>query len=304
MPEFRFGSCDLEIEQPDRVLQVSIGSARKSVQPGEDVECAVEVRDHRGKPVAGAGVTFYAVDDGVVSLVGFERPDPAQVFLQPVANRVLLGLSLADLLPEDPQDLTFANKGYLIGGGGQEGPVALRENFPGTACWLPSLLTGPDGRVVARFTAPDALTRYRLVAVAAAGPDAFGTAESSVEISKPLMLLPSLGQFANEGDDLVARAVIRNTSGADGDVDVSLKTPAGTEKKMLRIASGASAAADFPLVFNQPGDIDLEWTARMTAGGQTFSDGARTRLPVGSPFGLTGTIQIRGARREEGLYRI
>ncbi|MBJ7258231.1 MAG: hypothetical protein JHD33_01740, partial [Chthoniobacterales bacterium] len=284
MPEFRFGSCDLEIEQPDRVLQVSIGSARKSVQPGEDVECAVEVRDHRGKPVAGAGVTFYAVDDGVVSLVGFERPDPAQVFLQPVANRVLLGLSLADLLPEDPQDLTFANKGYLIGGGGQEGPVALRENFPGTACWLPSLLTGPDGRVVARFTAPDALTRYRLVAVAAAGPDAFGTAESSVEISKPLMLLPSLGQFANEGDDLVARAVIRNATGADGDVDVSLKTPAGTEKKMLRIASGASAAADFPLVFNQPGDIDLEWTARMTAGGQTFSDGARTRLPVGSPM--------------------
>lgn len=284
MPEYRFGSCDLRVEQPGRVLAVSIGSPEKRVQPGEEVECTIQVNDHQGQPMSGAGVTFYAVDDGVVSLVGFERPNPLEVFLQPVANRVLIGLSLADLLPEDPEDLAFGNKGYLIGGGGVDGPVALRENFPGTACWLPSLITGADGKVTARFTAPDALTRYRLVAVAAAGTDAFGSAESEVEIAKPLMLLPSLGQFANEGDDLVARAVIRNETGAEGEVEVALRTPEGMQNKKLRIANGDSAAADFPLKFAQPGDIGLEWTARMTANGKTFSDGAKTLLPVGSPM--------------------
>ncbi|MFM8789681.1 MAG: alpha-2-macroglobulin family protein, partial [Chthoniobacterales bacterium] len=268
MPEFRFGSCTLAIEQPQRELKVAVTPEKARVQPGDDVACVVEVRDHENKPVSGAGVTFYAVDDGVVSLVGFTRPEPGTVFLQPVADRVLVGLNLADFLPEDPDDLEFSNKGYLIGGGGAEGPVALRDNFPGTACWLPSLVTGADGRVNARFTAPDALTRYRIVAVAAAGTDSFGSAESSVEIAKPLMLLPSLGQFANEGDDILARAVIRNQTGADGDVEVTLTTPTGTQNKTLRVANGASSAADFTLNFAQPGGIDLQWTAKMNANGQ------------------------------------
>lgn len=284
VPEFRFGSCELSIDQPERVLKVAVETEKARVLPGEDVAAVVEVRDHLGKPVAGAGVTFYAVDDGVVSLVGFTLPDPGSVFLQPVVNRVLTGLNLVDLLPEDPEDLAFSNKGYLIGGGGNEGPVALRDNFPGTACWLPSLVTGPDGRVKARFTAPDALTRYRLVAVAASGPEAFGSGESSVQISKPLMLLPSLGSFANEGDDLLARAVVRNETGIGGDVEVTIVTPSGTQKKTVQVGNGASAAADFPLNFAQPGDIAIEWTARLAANGQTFTDGARTRLQVGSPM--------------------
>ncbi|MFM8683715.1 MAG: hypothetical protein ACKOEG_08045, partial [Chthoniobacterales bacterium] len=146
MPEFRFGSCTLAIEQPQRELKVAVTPEKARVQPGDDVACVVEVRDHENKPVSGAGVTFYAVDDGVVSLVGFTRPEPGTVFLQPVADRVLIGLNLADFLPEDPDDLEFSNKGYLIGGGGAEGPVALRDNFPGTACWLPSLVTGADER--------------------------------------------------------------------------------------------------------------------------------------------------------------
>jgi len=284
VPEFRFGSCELSIEQPERVLKVSVETEKARVQPGDDVACAIEVQDHEGRPVDGANVTFYAVDDGIVSLVGFTRPDPGSVFLQPVVNRVLTGLSLVDLLPEDPADLEFSNKGYLIGGGGNEGPVALRDNFPGTACWLPSLVTGADGRVKARFTAPDALTRYRLVAVAAAGPEAFGSGESSVEISKPLMILPSLGRFANEGDDLLARAVIRNETGTAGDVEVTLVSPSGTQKKTVTVGNGASSAADFTLAFAQPGEIALEWTARLPANGQTFSDGAKTRLRVGSPM--------------------
>lgn len=284
MPEFRFGNCTLRVDRPQSRLQVAIEKNAERVAPGEEVSAVVAVRDDKGNPVRGAGVTFYAVDDGVLALAGFKRPDPATMFLQPVADRVLTGLSLAQLLPEDPADLEFANKGYLIGGGGEGGPIALRENFPGTAVWLPSLATDADGRVTARFAAPDALTRYRLVAVAAAQADAFGAAESAVAIAKPLMLLPSLGQFANEGDQLVARAVIRNETGADGDADVTLRTPAGTQNKTVRVAQGSSAAADFSLSPTQPGEIALEWTARMTANGRTFTDGAKTLLPVGSPM--------------------
>ncbi len=284
VPEFRYGSCSLTVEQPAAHLKVEVAAARERVQPGEEIAATITVRDHRGQPVPRASVTFYAVDDGVLALTGFKRPDPADVFLAPIPARVLTGLSLTQLLPEDPADLEFSNKGYLIGGGGDAGPVALRENFPGTACWLPSLVTDDRGLVTARFTAPDALTRYRLVAVAASGPGAFGSGESSVNIARPLMILPGIGQFVNAGDKLVARAVVRNETGHDGKVEVSFKTPTSQEKAVLDIPQGASRAADFPLSFADPGTAELEWTATMKAGGTTFADRVKTLLPVRSPM--------------------
>ncbi len=284
IPEFRYGSCSLAVEQPGARLKVEVAAARERVQPGEEIAATITVRDHRGQPVPRASVTFYAVDDGVLALTGFKRPEPADVFLAPIPTRVLTGLSLTQLLPEDPADLEFSNKGYLIGGGGDDGPMALRKNFPGTACWLPSLVTDDQGLVTAHFTAPDALTRYRLVAVAASGPDAFGSGESSVDIARPLMILPGIGQFVNAGDHLVARAVVRNETGRDGKVEVSLKTPASQEKTVLDIPQGASRAADFPLSFAEPGTVELEWSATMKAGGTTFADRVNTLLPVRSPM--------------------
>lgn len=283
-PDFRFGACPLRVDLPSAKLNVAVSSEKPSVMPGEEVAAVITVKDHRGQPVPGAGVTFYAVDDGVLALTGFTRPHPGEVFLAPVGTRVLTGLSLAQLLPEDPEDLEFSNKGYLIGGGGEGGPVALRENFPGTACWMPSLVTDENGRVTARFPAPDALTRYRLIAVAVSGASSFGSAESSVSIARPLMLLPSLGQFANAGDHLVARAVVRNETGLDGTVEVTLTTPASTDKVTLEVPNGSSRAADFKLSFKNPGTADLEWSATMQAGGKTFADRVKTSLPVRSPM--------------------
>ncbi len=283
-PDFRFGVCPLRVDLPSAKLDVAITPEKPGVMPGEEVAAVISVKDHRGKPVSGAGVTFYAVDDGVLALTGFTRPHPAEVFLAPVGTRILTGLSLAQLLPEDPEDLKFSNKGYLIGGGGEGGPVALRENFPGTACWMPSLVTDENGSVTARFPAPDALTRYRLIAVVTSGASSFGSAESSINIARPLMILPSLGQFANAGDHLVARAVVRNETGTDGTVEVTLKTPASTDKVTLDVPNGSSRAADFKLSFKNPGTADLEWSATMDAGGKTFADRVKTTLPVRSPM--------------------
>ena len=47
-------------------------------------------------------------------------------FHQPQALAVQTGTSLQSLLPEDPEELEFTNKGYVIGGGGIE---AMAEDF-------------------------------------------------------------------------------------------------------------------------------------------------------------------------------
>ena len=293
VPEFRYGVCRLNIGDPASRLTVGIAPKSETVEPGEEVAAEVSVRDGNGAAVADAEVTFFAVDDGVLALTGYERPQPQRTFHAPISLGVRTGLSLYELMPEDPADLEFSNKGYLIGGGGLAGPgPKLRTDFPGTAVWLPSLRTDRDGKVTARFPAPDALTRYRLVAVAHAGTNAFGSGESAFNIRKKLMILSALGQIANVGDTIVARAVVRNETGARGTAEVALALDSTAEPAQgaltakLDLQSGEARAVDFPVKLRATGDAGWKWTARLEADGKTFEDAMLASLKVGSPAPL------------------
>jgi uncharacterized protein YfaS (alpha-2-macroglobulin family) len=88
----------------------------------------------------------------------------------------------------------------------------LRKNFVATPFWHATLRTDAEGRVRAEFKAPDSLTRYRVVAVAATKYSQFGVGESAFEINKPIMIESAMPAFANVGDKLVMRAVVHNTT--------------------------------------------------------------------------------------------
>jgi uncharacterized protein YfaS (alpha-2-macroglobulin family) len=291
-PEYRYGLAMLRVSDPAQRLQVEITPARITVEPGDEVDTEVRVRDGAGAAVTDAEVTFFAPDDGILALTGYERPAPGPIFDAPFSLAIRTGLTLFELLPEDPAALEFSNKGYLIGGGGLEGPgLKLRRDFPGTACWFPSLKTDAAGKVRVRFPAPDALTRYRLVAVAHAGAKLFGSGESAFSIRKPLMLLSALGQFANVGDEIIARAVVRNDTGADAVAEVALqldstaepaKPGADATKTRVEMKNGEARAVDFPVRLRAMGKAEWKWNARVEAGGKTFEDHVLAALTVGS----------------------
>lgn len=288
MPDARYGVAMLRVREPDERLNLEVKPAKPEVLPGGDVAVEVLVRNEEGKPVADAEVVLFAPDDGILSITGYERPKPELVFHEPFALAIRTGLTLFGLLPEDPEALEFSNKGYLIGGGGDGmgGPgIKVRRDFPGTAAWFPKLRTDSAGIARAGFNAPDALTRYRLVAVAHAGTKGFGSAESSFAIKQPLMILPGIGQSANVGDELAARAVIRNESGKDGDVDVSLTLDAtaeavspGSLQQRIHVKNGASAAVDFPVRMIAMGSAEWSWSAKL----DSLTDATVSTLKVGS----------------------
>lgn len=307
MPEYRQGICMLSVADPAARLEVTVNPAMSDYQPGEQVETEVVVRDGLGKPMPDAEVTFYAVDDGILALTGYDRPKPFEVFWQPFSLAVRTGLSFLTLLPEDPQDLEFSNKGYLIGGGGLEGPGAkLRTNFPGTLAWLPKLRTDAGGKVVAKFVAPDAITRYRLVAVAHALGKFFGSGEAAFNIRKPLMLLPSIGQFAHNGDSIEARAVVRNDTGGDGEAEVTLlldpltESPKPTTTK-IALRNGESRAVDFQVRFRETGTATWKWSTKLEHGSRIFEDAVQSTFPITSPSLLlreTDVVDLNAKRTD------
>ncbi|MEI9893345.1 MAG: hypothetical protein WDN28_05450 [Chthoniobacter sp.] len=111
-PEYRVGYCKLKVARPDAKLTVYVTPDAPSHRPGDDVQVGAQVLDFAGKPVANAEITLYAVDEGVLSLMGYETPDPLTFFNQERALAVTTGLTLPTLMSEDPEDRAFGNKGY------------------------------------------------------------------------------------------------------------------------------------------------------------------------------------------------
>ena len=102
-------------------------------------------------------------------------------------------------------------------------PIAMRTNFNALAAFVPRLVTDARGHAEARVKLPDNLTRYRVMAVAAANQNQFGSAESDVTARLPLMVRPSAPRFLNFGDRAELPVVLQNQTAEPMTVDVALR---------------------------------------------------------------------------------
>ncbi|MFM2179758.1 MAG: hypothetical protein RL015_3856 [Verrucomicrobiota bacterium] len=308
MPEYKIGYCQLKVESKTKELSIAITPNKAEVKPAESVEISAIVTDHQGKAVGGSEVTLYAVDEGVLSLMKHETPDPSAFFHEDMPLAINNYTSLDDLLPEEIAARERGNKGFLIGGGGDENeaPITLRKNFIATPLWLASGLTNESGKVTISVTAPDNLTRYRIMAVAVGGADLFGSGESAFKINKPLMIEPVVPRFARLGDETLLKAVLHNTTPNEGEVEVTLELDATADfireqrffipasiqapedpkrwKQKVTLKANETSVVAFPVVFNQLGTAQWKWSTRtITWNGAELSDGTVSSLEVTHP---------------------
>jgi uncharacterized protein YfaS (alpha-2-macroglobulin family) len=268
-PVLKLGYCQLVVENTADDLTVEVTAPRPSYRPGVTAELTGLVKTSDGQPAAGAEVTLWAVDEGVLSVMGYENPDPQSEFMPLLPLSVRCGTSLDLYLPEDADQRWYVNKGFLIGDGGQDpgNPDKLRKNFNPLAFWQADLKTGADGRYRAQFTVPDTLTRYRVLALAVSGPRAFGLGTGSLTVNKPLMLEPVVPRFASVGDVLVPKAVLHNTSPWKGTFTVSLecgaesKLSGGSAAQQIELAAGETKSLIWNVQFTHYGDAAWRWRA-------------------------------------------
>src|SRR5206468_3332161 len=103
-----------------------------------------------------------------------------------------------------------------------ETPIALRTDFRALALFAARVPTDASGRAQVPVTVPDSLTRYRVMAVAAAGARSFGAGESTLTARLPLMVRPSPPRFLNFGDRIELPVVVQNQTEAPLAVEVAV----------------------------------------------------------------------------------
>ena len=315
-PNFRLGYTQLIVEDPSTELTIDLETPQSTYQPDDAIDVTATVHDADGQPLPDTEVTLYAVDEGVLSLTGHQTPNPNDTLNAPWDLQIATGQSLGNLHSEDPDELYFGNKGFVIGGGGEGGDGSdanrVRKNFKALAFWRGSLITDRNGRVSASFTAPDNLTEYRLIAVAA-HDNRFASADTPLTIHKPLIVEPALPAFANVGDRIDLRAVLHNNTDKPLTLDVRLKLdhtavfpgldapkyiPAGlddgatatadsrsTRTRRIELAAGETSAITFPVDFKNVGIALWKWSV-LSVNDASLSDHVESSLNVGYPLPL------------------
>lgn len=262
-PAFRMGYASLPINPEARRLAVAVKPSKTALRPGEDLSVDVDVKDRAGKP-ARAEVTLYAVDEGVLSLIGYKTPDPIGVFGAARALKVATIESreaLAKVM--NPFAELGLDKGLDGGGGG--GDSSVRRDFRASAYWGPSLLTDASGHVRASFKLPDSLTTYRIMAVVAGPDDRFGYGEDRVVASRPLMARPAFPRFVRAGDQLEAGVVLTSKGLPKSRVDVEIAaeglTIKGDKKKSVELDASGSVEVRFPIEAPRAGKAKVSFRA-------------------------------------------
>ena len=79
-PAYAVGSINLPVPPKQRTLAVKVAPNVAKLAPGESARLAVEVLDAAGKPVPNAEAAVIVVDEAILSLTGYQFPDPVGVF--------------------------------------------------------------------------------------------------------------------------------------------------------------------------------------------------------------------------------
>ncbi|MBU8913452.1 MAG: alpha-2-macroglobulin [Spirochaetales bacterium] len=256
-----FGITALTVSPAPRTLDVEITPAADVYGPGDEAEVTVRVT-RNGRPVAGAEVTFLAVDRGVLDLINYHVPDPIDFFYAPYKFPLgVLGADSRSLLI-DPVTYEIKN---LQGGDADEGKLQRREDFTPLAVFEPFAETDESGTAVISFTLPDTLTTYRTTAVIV-DENRFGIAERELLVQNPINVRTALPRVLRLRDTSRSGVIVTNIGSEPVDVSVSLDVTGlvieGSSSRSVTVDGNESLEVPFTIVATEKGSAELVFTVR------------------------------------------
>lgn len=276
-PGIRVGVANLRVTPDAKRLTVAVSPDRAEYRPGDSARLRVQVRDAGGRAVR-SEVTLWAVDQGVLSLTGFRTPDPLDLLYQPRGLALTLASTLANVAPQLPEGEKATREPGGGGGGADDG--VLRSRFRTTAFFLGRVVTDNNGIATATAALPDNLTTFRVMAVAVTRGDRFGSGDSTLLVTRPLVARPALPRFVRAGDVVDAGVTINRREGATGRVRVTTSVTGasliGRNRRDVTVEAGRGVDVRFP--FRVPAGNAA--TFRFDAQGGNDRDAVQITIPV------------------------
>lgn len=325
------GFAKVAVLPSTRTLEVQAIPAVAMVSPGGSTNIEIEVRDPSGRPVEDAQVAVVVVDEAVLALSNYQTPDPVSslytrwpqgvlalhsrksVVLTPTVNlgssmgERSLGLGGHGRIVEPRVTVVDYDESELARDGSS---IYTRADLSSLALFAPRVRTDAKGRANVPVKLPDNLTRYRVMAVAAAGENFFGSTESSITARLPLMVRPSAPRFLNYGDTFELSVLLQNQTDAPVDAAVvarATNASIGESAKKVTVPANDRIEVRFPVTTQKVGNARFQFG--VSAPG--FADAIEVEVPVSTPatteaFATYGELDVGATAQAmelpEGVY--
>jgi len=262
-PAFKYGIAEILVGTAGHKLKVEVTTDKPSYPIRAQAQVKLKVTLPNGQPApAGTEVALAAVDEALLELM----PNASWDLLNAMIRHRDYDVETSTAQMQIIGKRHFGKKAAPAGGGGGNFPT--RELFDTLLLWNPRVTLDANGQATLNVPLNDALTSFRIVAVADAvqGPNAglFGTGQVNIRSTQDLQILAGLPPLVREGDRYRASVTLRNTTAQAMEVKLSasVSSSEGAQTmapQTLRIEpNGAQEAAWDALVpFNVK---SLDWT--------------------------------------------
>ena len=280
-PAYRFGMAELRVGIKGHQLDVKVATDKESYPVRGKAQVTITATLPDGKPAANAEVALAAVDQALLELM----PNNSWNLLESMLQRRSWGVETSTAQMELIGRRHYGKKAVAAGGGGGGGQA--RELLDTLLLWEPSIKLDEKGQAKVTVPLNDALTTFKIVAVADSGVGLFGTGSTKISATQDLQIISALPPLVREDDQFRAQISLRNTTKNPMKVEV---TPSATlltlDKQTVDIPANDSREVFWdvtaPAQLTQTRAQALMWVieARDVTNGASGTNGARDALKV------------------------
>lgn len=262
-PAYRLGMTRLDVGWSANRLKVEVKPAQESYKTrGKAVVQVLVTPAGGGAMPADAEIAFTAVDEALLDLHANTSVNVLEQMMQRRGASVITSTAQMQVVGKRH----FGRKSLPPGGGGGRG--AVRELLDSLLLWKARVPLDAKGQATIEVPLNDALSSFRLTAVASAGPDRFGTGNASIRTTQDIQLISGVPPLVRENDRFEAIFTVRNTTAQPKDIEVEaeavamgLKEPLVHATQMLKVPAGEALPARFEMT--APFDVSqVTWTVR------------------------------------------
>ncbi len=205
-PAYRLGMAEIRVGTRAHQIDVTVTSDKPSYPIRSKAQITITAKLPDGKPAAGAEVALAAVDQALLELM----PNDSWNLLNAMLQRRSWGVSTSTAQMEIVGRRHYGRKALPAGGGGGKGQT--RELLDTLLVWNPKVVLDANGQAVVTVPLNDALTTFKIVAVADSGTSLFGTGQMSIQATQDLQIISGLPPLVREDDQFRAQITLRNTT--------------------------------------------------------------------------------------------
>lgn len=288
-PSFKIGYFNMPVIPDNKRLKVMVNTDKDKYAPRDEVTVNLHMENQNGQGVKGE-ICLSVVDLGVLNLTGFKTPDYFDTFYSTRGINVITSETRKYIIDQR----NYGQKGGNPGGDGGGKPSSLRENFVATACFKPSVITDKDGNASVKFTLPDNVTTFLIMATAQTKDSSFGSADKRIISTKPLLMKPSMPRFVRLYDKFKAGVLVFNGTDKNGEAVVEC------ESEGLKLSERGLKKVDIPpgqekeVLFSFEADKVTEGKLTFSCNMGTYNDGVIEKMPVKATL-LTEAVATTGS---------